>query len=123
MFLDVLQVVRISTRKVLSHISWVEAPEEVVLKVLRLQKMAITERLLFARLVKWGRAQATNEEEVRAKIDKGLKLIRFYTMECSEFSSLCHSSIPLTSEEKYKLFLVIARKSTKHYLPEGFSNI
>jgi hypothetical protein len=73
MFLDMLQVVRISTRKVLSHISWIEAPEEVVLKVLRLQKMAITEQLLFARLVKWGRAQATNptnEEEVRAKIDK-----------------------------------------------------
>jgi hypothetical protein len=93
----ILQVIQKSTEQVLSDKSWLEAPEEVVLKVLQMEAMHITESVLFLYLVKWGRAQVEDEEiGVRSKIDNFLKFINFCTMECSEFSKLCCQPIPLT---------------------------
>jgi hypothetical protein len=114
------QVIEKSTEKVLSDKSWLEAPEEVVLKVLQIKTMQMTEAKLFASLVKWGQAQVKDEADVRAKIDKCLKLIQFCTMDCVEFSTLCcNAIIPLTSEEKHKIFLCISQKNYK-FLPDGF---
>jgi hypothetical protein len=118
----VLQVIKFSAKLVLYEKSWLEAPEEVVLKVLQLSSMSIREHFLFSSLVKWGRAQVKNEAEVRAKIDKGLKLIRFCAMDYAEFSQLCCKPIPLTAEEKYKIFLSITQNSSEH-LPNGFTNV
>jgi hypothetical protein len=116
-----LQVIATAAKKVLREKSWLEAPEEVVLKVLKIQSMQISEPLLFAQLLKWGRAQAKNEADVRAKIDKGLKLIRFCVMDYAEFSGLCSRPIPLTKAERYKIFLSITQKNSK-FLPKGFSS-
>jgi hypothetical protein len=115
-----LQVIATAAKKVLRHKSWLEAPEEVVLNVLQIHSMPISEPFLFEKLLRWGRAQAQNEAEVRAKIDKSLKLIRFCVMDYAEFSGLCSRQIPLTNEEKYKIFLSITQKNAK-YLPKGFS--
>jgi BTB And C-terminal Kelch len=118
---NILQVIQKSTEQVLSDKSWLEAPEEVVLKVLQTEALHITESVLFSYLVKWGRAQVEDEEiGVRAKIDDFLKNIKFCTMECTEFSNLCCQPIPLTLEEKYKIFLGITQRNPE-FLPEGFS--
>ena len=110
-----------STEQVLADKSWLEAPEEVVLKVLQMEAMHITESVLFLYLVKWGRAQVEDEEiGVRAKIDNCLKFIHFCTMECAEFSKLCCQSLPLTAEEKCKIFLSITQRNPE-FLPEEFS--
>ena len=100
--------------------SWVEAPEEVIVKVLGLDTLEISEPSLFVNLLKWGYAQVEDVADVRAKIDKCLKLIRFMAMDFTEFSSMCCRPIPLTTEEKYKIFLSISQQNVKH-LPEGFS--
>lgn len=113
------QVIENSTQRVMSDKSWLEAPEEVVLKVLQMESMQITEASLFSNLVKWGRAQVQQEEKLRLKIKKCLKLIRFCTMDAAEFSSLCCEPIPLSEREKYKILLSINQKSPDH-LPESF---
>jgi hypothetical protein len=101
---------------------WVEAPEEVVLRVLGLNSMQISEPSLFVNLLRWGHAQVKDVAQVRAKIDNCLKLIRFCAMDLSEFSGLCCRPLPLTTEEKYKIFLGISQQNDKH-LPEGFSRV
>lgn len=115
-----LQVIKTCTKEVMSDNSWLEAPEKVVLEIFELRDMQISEALLFVNLLNWGRAQVKNEADLRAKIDSCLKLIRFCTMDNSEFSGLCCKPIPLTTEEKYKIFLSISQQSAQH-LPEGFS--
>jgi hypothetical protein len=117
-----LQVIKTSTTKILLHKSWLEAPEEVVLMVLRIQSMRISEPLLFAQLLNWGRAQVKDEADVRAKINKGLKLIHFCAMDYTEFSRLCRKPVPLTADEMCKIFLSITQKNSK-FLPEGFSKV
>jgi hypothetical protein len=118
----VLQIIKVSAKNIVSGKSWLQAPEGVVLKILHLPSMPITERFLFTSLVNWGRAQVKDTMEVRTKIENCLKLIRFCSMDCAEFSHLCSKPIPLTAEEKYKIFLSITQKNSK-YLPEGFSKV
>jgi len=119
----ILQAIQKSTEQVLSDKSWLEAPEEVVLKVLQTEALHITESVLFLYLVKWGRAQVEDDDiGVRAKIDDFFKHIKFCTMECAEFSNLCCQPIPLTLEEKYKIFLSITQRNPE-FLPDGFSKI
>ena len=116
-----MQVIKSSIKEVMATKSWFEAPEEVVLKILQIDTMEISEPLLFENLVKWGRAQVEDEADVRAKIDKCLKLVRFCSMSCAEFSNLCFKPNPLTAEEKYKIFLSITQNNTS-LLPKRFSN-
>jgi hypothetical protein len=118
----VLQIIKVSANNVLSGKFWLQAPEGVVLKILQLPSMPITEKFLFSSLVNWGRAQVKDELEVRAKIENCLKFIRFCSMDYAEFSNLCCKPIPLTAEEKYKIFLSITQKNSEH-LPEGFSTV
>lgn len=106
----------------MSDKSWLEASGEVVLKVLQMEQMKISEALLFENLLNWGCAQVKEGENLRAKIDSCLKLIRFCTMDYTEFSGLCYRPLPLTAKEKYKIFFSITQKSSK-LLPEGFSKV
>jgi hypothetical protein len=82
--------------------------------------MQINEATLFSYLVKWGRAGTADAAEARAKIDDGLKLIRFCAMSCSSFSTLCCQPLPLSNEEMFKILLSINQRNTD-LLPEGFS--
>jgi hypothetical protein len=118
----VFQIIKVSAKNILSGKLWLQAPEGVVLKILQLPSMPITEKFLFSSLLNWGRAQVKDKLEVRAKIENCLKHIRFCSMDYAEFSNLCCVPIPLTAEEKYKIFLSITQKNSKH-LPEGFSTV
>lgn len=85
-----------------------------------MDSMQINEATLFEYLLKWGLAQVKDKAELRAKIDKCIKLIRFCTMDSTDFSTKCCKSIALNVEEKYKIFLCLTQKNAK-FLPEGFS--
>jgi hypothetical protein len=113
-------VIENSTLKLLSSKSWLEASEEVVLKVLGMTSLHVTETTLFNYFVEWGRAGATDDAEARAKIDSGLKLIRFCTMSWTSFSTLCCQPLPLSKEEQLKILLCITQRNAI-FLPEGFS--
>lgn len=119
----VLQIVKKSTGQVLSDQSWLEAPEEVVLKVLEMNSMRCSEVELIENLLKWGRAQVEDEADLRAKVDNGLKLIRFCTMGKKEFSNLVRRQPTLlTASENQQIFLTLSERNSD-LLPETFSKL
>ncbi|XP_059487648.1 kelch-like protein 40b isoform X2 [Neocloeon triangulifer] len=119
-----LAVMEEQTKAVIGSLSWLEASKQTVIDVLQLDHLNISSELeLFDAIVKWGKAQVTNNEQIRHLIDEPLKLIRFRNLEPSQFASLCEKNADvLTDGEKLKIFMSIDT-GRDHHLPDGFSKL
>jgi hypothetical protein len=103
--------------------------EETVKTVLQSDLVSLdSETRLLSALIDWGRAQVLREEgiapdddQLRAKIDTCLKLVRFGAMTIEEFSEVSDMCNVLTSEEKLKIMRSIVLVS-KEEMPENFSS-
>lgn len=106
-FLVLSKVIKKSTQEVMFDESWFKASEEVVLKVLQMPSMKMPESRLFVNLINWGRAQV--DAGAAAKFFSSGK--RIHAIDFAEFSNLWSSSIPLSPEEKFKIYVCITQKS------------
>jgi len=95
--------------EVLGCAAWSTISRDVVTDILKSDKLNIrSEKQLFDALVYWGKCELgkkqCSNEEIRAKVDDLINLVRFDTMSLEEFSQLCDQSNVLTDAEKLDVF-------------------
>ncbi|XP_059487056.1 uncharacterized protein LOC132203357 [Neocloeon triangulifer] len=119
-----LTVIMEKTKAVIVSSSWLKASKQTVIDVLQLDFLSIaSETDLFDAIIRWGKAQETNAEQIRLLIDVPLKMIRFRNLEPSEFVLLCEKTEDvLTDGEKLKILMAI-ETGKDHFLPDGFCNL
>jgi hypothetical protein len=103
----------------LNDASWLEAPAEVVMRVLQSYKLRIKEKALFDLLIKWGEFRSASRIQDMRRL---VKHIRFCTMSTDEFTNSClNSNNPLSFEQKFHILHSITQRRSK-LLPDGFTH-
>jgi hypothetical protein len=104
--------------------------KETIQDVLRLDDLDVSETDLLKAILRWGIAKFPKKgrhvctgSEIREVIDPFLKLIRFMSMECTEFAELCiaPNSLNVLSADEQRLILLSLVLENHKYMPANFN--
>jgi hypothetical protein len=129
-YIILFQKISQNTALVLNSNFWLSSTKETIQDVLRLDDLGVSETDLLKAILRWGIAKFPKKgrhvctgSEIREVIDPFLKLIRFMSMECTEFAELCiaPNSLNVLSADEQRLILLSLVLKNHKYMPVNFN--
>ena len=129
-YIILFQKISQNTALVLNSNFWLSSTKETIQDVLRLDDLGVSETDLLKAIFRWGIAKFPKRgknvcigSEIREVIDPFLKLIRFMSMECTEFAELCiaPNSLKVLSADEQRLILLSLVLKNHKYMPVNFN--